>query len=130
MGGPFDMSREENASFVKTICLEAPESMMKLGDLDMIATKACTLSLSYEFDPPSFFFEQSGRDLQELGQHVNFILHTRALRMITLTIVCTLSHFSFILLLMGILLRTLGLLLRLRLVSLLLRWIFSFFISF
>ena len=39
------MSREENVSFVKTICLEAPKSMMKLGELDVPATKACTLSL-------------------------------------------------------------------------------------
>ena len=45
IGGPFDMSREENAYFVKTICLEALESMMKLGELDVTATKACTLSL-------------------------------------------------------------------------------------
>ena len=46
--------------------------------------------------------------------------------MISLTAVCALSHFSFILLLLGVLLGTLGLLLRLRLVSLLLRVIFSF----
>ena len=30
----------------ETICLEAPESMMKVGELDVLATKACTLSLS------------------------------------------------------------------------------------
>ena len=53
------MSREENVSFVETIFLEAPESIMKLGELDVLATKACTLSLSSEFDPPSLFFEQS-----------------------------------------------------------------------
>ena len=63
IGGPFNMSREDNASFVETICLEAPKSMMKLGDLDVPATKACTLSLSPEFDHPSLFFEQSGREL-------------------------------------------------------------------
>ena len=40
IGGPFDMSREENASLVETICLEAPESMMKLGELDVLATNA------------------------------------------------------------------------------------------
>ena len=57
------MSREENVSFVKTICLEALESRMKLGELDVPATKACTLSLSSEFDPPSFFFEKSGREM-------------------------------------------------------------------
>ena len=45
IGGPFDMSREENVSFVETIFLEAPESIMKLGELDVPATKACTLSL-------------------------------------------------------------------------------------
>ena len=58
IGGPFDMSREDNASFVETICLEALESMMKLGELDVPATKECTLSMSYEFDPPSLFFKQ------------------------------------------------------------------------
>ena len=47
----------------KTICLEAPESMMKLGEIDVLATKACTLSLSSEIDPPSLFFEQSGREM-------------------------------------------------------------------
>ena len=47
--------------------------------------------------------------------------------MIALTAVCALSHFSFVLLLLGVLLGTLGLLLRLVLVSLLLRWIFRFF---
>ena len=57
------MSREENASFVETIFLEAPYSMMKLGELDVPATKACTLYLSSEFDPPSLFFEQLGRDM-------------------------------------------------------------------
>ena len=57
------MSREENASFVETICLEAPKYMMKLGEFDVPATKACTLSLFSEFDHPSFFFEQSGRDM-------------------------------------------------------------------
>src|SRR5713226_9388336 len=57
------MSREENVSFVETMCLEAPKSMMKLGEFDVPATKACTLSLSSEFDPPSLFFEQSGREM-------------------------------------------------------------------
>ena len=47
--------------------------------------------------------------------------------MIALAAVCTLSHFSFVLLLLGVLLGTLGLLLRLVLVSLLLRWILAFF---
>ena len=68
--------------------------------------------------------------LQELGQHVNFLLHTRALRMIALTAVCALAHFSYVLLLLGVLLGTLGLLFRLVLVSLFLRWIFSFVLSF
>ena len=49
--------------FFETICLEAPESMMKLGELDVPATKACTLSLSFEFDPPSFLFDKSGREM-------------------------------------------------------------------
>ena len=57
------MLREDNSSFVETICLEYLESMMKLGELDVLATKACTLSLSSEFDPPSLFFEQSGREM-------------------------------------------------------------------
>ena len=68
--------------------------------------------------------------LQELGHHVNLLLHARALRMIFLTAVCTLAHFSFVLLLLRVLLRTLGLLWRLVLVSLLLRWLFSFIFSF
>ena len=50
--------------------------------------------------------------------------------MIALTAVCTLAHFSFVLLLLGVLIGTLGLLLRLVLVSILLRWIFRFFLSF
>ena len=45
IGGPFYMSREDNASFIETICLEALESMMKLGELDVPTTKACTLSV-------------------------------------------------------------------------------------
>ena len=84
---------------------------MKLGELDVPATKACIILL------------------QELGQHVNLLLHTRALRMIALTAVCALGHFSFVLILMGVLIWTLGLLLRLVLVSLLLMCLFSFFIS-
>ena len=68
--------------------------------------------------------------LQELGQLVNFILHVGAFRMITLTVVCALAHFSFVLLLLGVLLGTLRLLWRLVLVSLLLRWIFSFLLAF
>ena len=36
IGGPFDMSSEVNASLVETICLEAPQSMMKLGGLDVL----------------------------------------------------------------------------------------------
>ena len=50
--------------------------------------------------------------------------------MIALTTVCALAHFSFVLLLMGVLLGTLRLLRRLVLVSLLLRWIFSFLFDF
>jgi len=52
------MSREEKIYFVKTICMEALESMMKLGEFEVPTTKACTLSLSSEFDPPFLFFEQ------------------------------------------------------------------------
>ena len=44
----------------------------------------------------------------------------------SLTAVCALAHFSFVLLLMGVLLGTLGLLWRIVLVSLLLRWLLSF----
>ena len=44
----------------------------------------------------------------------------------SLTIVCALAHFSFILLLLVVLLGTLWLLRRLVLVSLLLKWLFSF----
>ena len=50
--------------------------------------------------------------------------------MIALTAVCALAHFSFVLLLLEVLLGALGLLLRLVLVSLLLRWILSFLLSF
>ena len=50
--------------------------------------------------------------------------------MIALTAICTLSHFSFVLLLLGVLLGTLRLLWRLVLVSLLLRWIFRFLLDF
>ena len=46
--------------------------------------------------------------------------------MISLTVVCALADFSFVLLLLEVLLGTLGLLLRLVLVSLFLRWIFIF----
>ena len=85
---------------------------MKLGELDVPATKACIILL------------------QELGQHVNLLLHTRALRMISLIAVCTLAHFSFVLLLLEVLLRALGLLLRFVLVPLLFRWLLSFLLSF
>ena len=47
--------------------------------------------------------------LQDLGQHVNLLLHTRVLRMIAVTIVCTLAQLSFVLLLLGVVLGTLGL---------------------
>ena len=50
--------------------------------------------------------------------------------MISLTVVCTLAHFSFVLLLLEVLLGALGLLLRLVLVSLLLRCIFRIFLAF
>ena len=58
------------------------------------------------------------------------LLHEGYLSMISLIAVCTLAHFSFILLLLWVLLGTLGLLLRLWLVSLFLRWIFIFFLDF
>ena len=48
--------------------------------------------------------------------------------MIALTAICALAHFSFVFLLLGILLGTLWLLWRLVLVSLLLRWILAFFL--
>ena len=48
----------------------------------------------------------------------------------SLTAVCELALFSFILLLLEVLLGALGLLLRLVLVSLLLRWLIIFLISF
>ena len=50
--------------------------------------------------------------------------------MISLTVVCALAHFSFVLLLLEALLGTLGLLWRLVLVSILLRWLLIFLISF
>ena len=50
--------------------------------------------------------------------------------MISLIVVCALAHFSFVLLLPGVLLGTLGILFKLVLVSILLRWIFRFFLSF
>ena len=48
----------------------------------------------------------------------------------SLTAVCALAHFSFVLLLLEVLLGALGLLLRLILVSLLLRWLLSFILAF
>ena len=50
--------------------------------------------------------------------------------MIALTVVCALAHFSFVLLLLEVPLGALGLLLRLVLVSLLLRWLLSFLLAF
>ena len=50
--------------------------------------------------------------------------------MISLTAVCTLARFSFVLLPLEVLLETLGLLLRLVLASLLLMWLSRFFILF
>ena len=50
--------------------------------------------------------------------------------MIALTVVCALAHFFFVLLLLGVLLGTLRLLWRLVLVSLLLRWLIIFLLSF
>ena len=80
---------------------------------------------------PSSFSNRKGDVilLQELGQHVNLLLHTRVLWMIALTVVCALAHLSFVLLLLGVL-GILGLLLRLVLVSLLLRWLLIFLLSF
>ena len=57
------MSREEKTSLIETICLESLESMMKLGELEVPTNKACTLSLSSEFDPPSLFFEKKGKEM-------------------------------------------------------------------
>ena len=57
------MSREEKISLVETICLEALESMMKLAELEVPTTKACTLSMSFDFDPPYLFFEKLGREM-------------------------------------------------------------------
>ena len=50
--------------------------------------------------------------------------------MIALTTICGLAHLSFVLLLLGVLLGALGLLSRLVLVSILLRWLLRFLISF
>ena len=50
--------------------------------------------------------------------------------MIALTAICTLAHFSFVLLLLEFLLGTLGLLWILFPVSLLLRWLLRFLLSF
>ena len=49
--------------------------------------------------------------------------------MISLTVVCALAYFSLVLLLLGVLLGTLGLLWRLVLISLLLRWLLRFLLS-
>ena len=49
--------------------------------------------------------------LQELGQHVNLLLHAGAFRMIAFIAVCTLAHFSFVLLLLEFLLGARGILL-------------------
>ena len=50
--------------------------------------------------------------------------------MISLTSVCALAHLSFVVLLLGVLLGTFGILLRVRIVSLFLKGIFSFFLAF
>ena len=65
IGGPFNMLREENSSFVKTICLEAPESMIKLGDLDVRhVLSLCPLNLIFL---PFFLSNQEGRCYYSLG---------------------------------------------------------------
>ena len=66
--------------------------------------------------------------LQDLGQHVNLLLHAWYFRMIALTAVCALANLSFVLLLLEVLLRALGILLRLVLVSRLLRFLLAFWI--
>ena len=106
---------------------------MKLGELDLPATNAWTLFVFWIWSSFPLLWALKKGDvilLQELGQHVNFLLHTRALKMIALTTVCALAHLSFVVLLLGVLLGTLGILLRLVLISLFLGWIFRFFISF
>ena len=50
--------------------------------------------------------------------------------MIALTAVCALAHFSFVLILLEVLLGALGFLLTLVLVSLFLRWLLRFLLSF
>ena len=37
---PFESLRDEKASFVETMCLEVPESIIKEGDLTVLATRA------------------------------------------------------------------------------------------
>ena len=75
---------------------------------------------------------QEGRchSYPRLVQHVNLLLHVGAFRMIALTGVCALAHFSFVLFLLEVLLGALGLLLRPVLVYLLLRWLLSFLLAF
>ena len=79
---------------------------------------------------PSSLSNDEGRCYSSPGQHVNLLLHTRALGMIALAALCALSHFSFVLLLLGVLHGTSRLLLRLVLVSIFLRVIFRFFLTF
>ena len=50
--------------------------------------------------------------------------------MVAITAVCALAHFSFVIILLEVLLGSLQLLLRLALVSLLLRWLLSFLLAF
>ena len=63
------MSREDNSSLVETIYLKALDSMMKLGELDVPAANACTLSLCLlNLIPlPSSLSNQEGRCYSSLG---------------------------------------------------------------
>ena len=59
----FWIIKRGESPFVETMCLEATKSMMKVDDLEVLETMACTLSLSFEFDPPSLFFACSIREM-------------------------------------------------------------------
>ena len=81
---------------------------MKLGEFDVPTTKACTLSL-YPLNLillPSSLSNQKGRCYSSagFGSTCQFASSCRSVRMIALTVVCTLAHFSFVLLLLGVLL--------------------------
>ena len=63
MDGKLYGCRDEKESYMEAMFLEAPESMMKEEYLEDPITSAWHLSLSSEFEPPSFFLAPSSRGM-------------------------------------------------------------------